>query len=550
VTEWALQEGRSNVNRDRMEYVRANKGVLIQEIIPLYLHRSGFPRHFEDASPCMLQYASGDPDYVRSVDKGTRFESTENLVRDRDMARLYGDTPTPRPTGMGVQANEMWKYRINYRENFLSLRWDHDNIEPAIDLGAEGQTLMKQVLWMEYFFRGSHHGGKYLGNDPEEGFRGAMLNLMAVSKMLMLKGSLLYDGERLGGRDPRDFKAGSAWFPHRVGVRLRYVGDLPPRPEEFSVEDGSSRLFDQASLLWGLSEFYHFADPTTGNKNWHKVFGEDPRYDGTIMERKYVVLAEALASMVLQNIAAMHRGKGGAPVSEWLPGAGPGREIATADLGMAMVALANSARHLPADSEDARLSRKLMGEQADFLVANLQAQDGSIADGYDLSARQPLEGPPSLLAQGFGVRGLVEAFKVLGDDRYRKAALDAYAYMNRSLWDESTGVYRSHAGAGVTVYTPLNLGAALGAVREIILLTKDAREIERFKRFWVQAVDSSGIQQSEYEETGERDFAVRDGDGDGIPRMEFARGKHGHGIAPVYAARVEIRTPIPGAGAR
>ncbi|MBI4613746.1 MAG: hypothetical protein HY720_09065 [Planctomycetes bacterium] len=26
VTEWALQEGRSNVNRDRMEYVRANKG--------------------------------------------------------------------------------------------------------------------------------------------------------------------------------------------------------------------------------------------------------------------------------------------------------------------------------------------------------------------------------------------------------------------------------------------------------------------------------------------------------------------------------------------
>ena len=67
VSEWALREGRANVNRNRGEYVRSNKGVLLQEIIPMYLDRSGFPRRFEDDSPTMLQFASGAPHYVRRL---------------------------------------------------------------------------------------------------------------------------------------------------------------------------------------------------------------------------------------------------------------------------------------------------------------------------------------------------------------------------------------------------------------------------------------------------------------------------------------------------
>jgi hypothetical protein len=92
----------------------------------------------------------------------------------------------------------------------------------------------------------------------------------------------------------------------------------------------------------------------------------------------------------------------------------------------------------------------------------------------------------------------------------------------------------------------MNLGAALGAMREMVLLTKDANELERYKRFWVQGVDSSGIQQSEYEETGEKNFYAKDGDGDGIQRIEYAGGKYG--IAPVYASRVEIQTPLKQTG--
>ncbi len=540
VTEWALREGRANVNRDRSDYVRSNKGVLLQEIIPLYLSRTGFPRRFEDASPTMLQFASGDPRYVRSLDKGVMFESTENILRDKDLRKIYGDDLPARSSGMGIGGNEYWKPRINYRENFLTLRWDHGRMEHVIDLGAEGQTLMKQALWMEYFFKGNHHGGRFLGNDAEEGFRGAMLNLMAVNKMLMLKGAMLYDGQKLTGVDPRVAVPGEYYFPHRIGVRMRYIGDLPPRPEEFSVKDESSQLFDQASLLWGLSEYHHFADPAD-KSNWNNVFGKNPRFDGSVMEQKYIVLAEGLGSLVLNNIAVMHRHENGSLISEWQPDGGPGTRISTHDLSMAMIALANYARHVRSDPENVELARRMLSDQAEFVLNVLQAPGGAVSAGYDFAGDAPFAGPHTLLAQGFAIRGLIEAYKELGEERYLQAAQNAYSFMNASLWDPRTGVYRSHVGAETTEYTPLNLGAALGAMREVILATNDAEELERFKRFWVQGVNSSGIQQSEYEETGERDFFAVDGDGDGIPRMEYAEGKYG--IAPVFASRVAIETP-------
>lgn len=541
VTEWALREGRGNDNRDRGEYTRSNKGALLQDIVPLYLARTGFPRRFEDASPTMLQFASGDPHLVRPLDKGVRFESTENLLRLKDERKIYGDDLVTRPIGMGIGGNDMWKPRINYRENFLSLRWSNAGMEHVIDLGAEGQTLMKQVLWMEYFFQQNHHRGRFLGNDPEEGFRGAMLNLGAVSKMLMLKSAMLYDGTRLTGVDPRVAKPGAYYFPHRIGVRLRLAGDLPPRPEQFSVDDPSSQLFDQASLLWALSEYYHFADPTH-ESNWNHVFGTQFPYDGSLMEQKYIVLAEGLANLVFDNIEAMHRRDEGTLVSEWRPAHGRGTGVATQDLAMTMIAAANYGRRVHADPATVARAGRLLRSQADFMVNVLQSPDGSVADGYDFATRTAYGGPRTLLAQGFAVRGLIEASKQLNDARYLDAAQRVYGFMNAALWDDRTGVYRSSVDAAVTEYTPMNVGAAIGAMREIILATKDAAELERYKRFWVQGVNGSGIQQSEYEETGEKDFYAVDGDGDGIPRMEYAGGKHG--IAAVYASRVLIQTPL------
>ncbi len=157
------------------------------------------------------------------------------------------------------------------------------------------------------------------------------------------------------------------------------------------------------------------------------------------------------------------------------------------------------------------------------------------------STGSALPGDRSLLAQGFAVRGLVEAHRVLEEERYLQAARATYGFMNQELWDEGVGVYRSAVNAQVSEYTPMTIGAAIGVMREMILANEDPGEIERFKRFWVQAVNSTALQQAEYEENGEKDFFQADGDGDGIPRMEYGDGKHG--IAPVFASLIRIQTP-------
>ena len=115
--------------------------------------------------------------------------------------------------------------------------------------------------------------------------------------------------------------------------------------------------------------------------------------------------------------------------------------------------------------------------------------------------------------------------------------------MNDKLWHEDVGVYRSSVGATESVYTPITFGATYGAMRAIILQTKNMDEVERFKQFFVQAVNRSGVMQAEEIDTGEKDLTKVDGDNDGIPQFQYAKdGKKG--IAAVFASKVMIKTPI------
>lgn len=140
---------------------------------------------------------------------------------------------------------------------------------------------------------------------------------------------------------------------------------------------------------------------------------------------------------------------------------------------------------------------------------------------------------------------MMEAYKQLNDDRYLDAAKSVYGFMNKKLWHEGVGVYCSSVGAIETIYTPITLGATLGAMREIILQTKDMNEIERFKKFFVQGVNRSGIILAEESDTGENDLTQVDADNDGIPQFQYAKnGKKG--VAAVYASKVMIKTPEEG----
>ena len=508
------REGRVFDRRRRGEQHVANREVLLDQIIPIYLARTGFPQRFEDASPIMLEYSSGDPHLIRDVDVNDDFRGEANG-------------------------------KVDFEETYFTLRWDHDKMDTTIDLGGVGQAFVKQVLWMEYFFKQNHLDGQLLGNDAEEGFRGSMLNLMSVSKMLLLKSALFFDGKHLMGIDPFEYDPakGLRYLPHKIEPRLIFAGDLPPRAEWFTVKDRSSQLFDQASLLWALAEYFYFSDPTVQD-NYDSVFGENFPYDGSVMEQKWQGLAHGLAEVVLKNIVAMHVDPStGALVSEWIPKKGPGDVVRLEDAALAMVALAAFHRHVHFSPDLQGRAAELLRREAEFLLS-LQSPDGTFPEAVHVSTGEPIGRRDTLLAQAVSVRGLLQAYQELGDDRFTAAAGRTMAFMNEHLWHDAVGIYRSHEGATTTVYTPMNLGAAMGALREWILVMQDKSEIERYKRFHVQAVNRSGILQAEESDTGEVDLSVADGDSDddGLEWFGVA-GARRRGLAAVYASRVEIETP-------
>ncbi len=513
---YKVLEQKDNVfyNRDRAERQLANREVLLGQVVPLYLQRTGFARRFEDASPLMLEFASGDPTLSRVVDINDDFEG-----------------------GNG---------KPDYEDDYYTVRWNPNKMDKSIDMGGVGQTLIKQALWMEYFFKQNHDDGQLLGNDAEEGFRGAMLNLMSISKMMMVKSALFYDGKDLTGINPVNYNPDEKllYLPHRLGVRLIQPGDIPPRPEWFTVKDKTSQLFDQASLLWGTSEYFYFSDPNVKD-NWDRVFGENTPYDGSIMEQQFATgLSAGLSDVLLKNIEKMHWNDAtGTLISEWAPDKMQGTTVSIKDASMAMRALANYNRRLVYDNEEMQAkAAKMLRAQADFFLTTLQNTDGSFPNGYDLTTASAIGETATLEAQSFAILGLMEAYKTFDEIKYFEAAQMAYNFMNRELWHEGIGVYRSYVGAEETIYTPLNLGASLGAMREIILQTKDMDEIERFKQFFVQGVNRSGIMLAEENNTGEKDVSQLDGDGDLIPQFQFAGGGK-KGVAAVYASKVMIKTP-------
>lgn len=184
---------------------------------------------------------------------------------------------------MPVDLKKSERGRAGYLDDFETLRWSHDRMDKTIDMGGVGQAMLKKVLWAEFFLRRNHRDDDFpaevfLGNNAEDGFRGAVLTLSAVSAMLMTKAALFADPSqekvRLTGVDPTAYRVadGLRYLPHEIHPTLVYTGDIPVRQFDFSVQDASSQLWDQAFWLWASTEFFNYANPRRPD-NWDQVFG-------------------------------------------------------------------------------------------------------------------------------------------------------------------------------------------------------------------------------------------------------------------------------------
>ena len=517
---------RNRVLRDRGERMPANKGVVLSHFMPLYYQRTGMPRVFDDAAPTYLNYTSADPHFIGPV------------VTDDD----FDDPQSGKKGNWGMP-----RYYLDY----YNTRWDRDRMDRTIDMGGTAQAALKQAMWVQYFWHSDHTRGvkggsewdevKLLGNDAEEGFRGVTLALASFNTLLEAKASLFSDEKgTLGGLDPFEYEPakGLRYIPHAVGSNMVLLGDLPMRPWSFDVKDGTSRLWDQASWLWLSAEYWSLS------RRFERAFTSNPPVDGGVVEKETGRVALGMASALLKNIAAMHR-TGNALGSVWTPGKGVSDRVATADAALMTVAAKAALDRF--SGEDAteqsvrEAARALLTAQADFLLG-AQGDDGSFAAEYSLG-RLPVGAADESAAHFWGLRGLLAAWQATKDERYLKGAGKAYARLNEKFWDERSGLYRTRLGDDTVTLSPKAVAAAVGALREMTfaLEPRAARaHLERFVRFWVQAVDVSGFQMAENYQTGELAYGTkaRDEDGDGIPFVGRAHGRHG--VAPIAAHTVYV----------
>jgi hypothetical protein len=427
-------------------------------------------------------------------------------------------------------------------KNYETLRWNPQKFDKTITPSALGQSLYNQALWAEYFL-GSKHGENLLGNDAVEGYIGSILVAEAVNKMHFLKAEAVFDGRKLTEVNPFAYEAKLLYYPHQINVELSYPDGAPPKPVSYQVGDPSSHLFDQASLLLGLSEFYHFSDPKIED-NWDSVFGSSS--EGALFPPQPHRTAKGLSGVVLKNMIAMHFDPIRQTfVSQWENGE-RGKDILSRDVGMALLGLANAYDAFHDDDEMRQAARKILDLQAEFLSEYMQRDDGGFTESYNIETSAHSESPRALTSQTLAIRGLLAAHKITENQNYLASALSALNFMNETLWSPSSKMYRSAEGVDLSSYTPLDIAATLGALREIVLVRSDNDALQRFKIVFVSALKDNGMQLAELEPTGEKMSSVRDVmspdvDGDGIRKPHFGGGKFG--VAPVPAGRIQVPTP-------
>ena len=141
--------------------------------------------------------------------------------------------------------------------------------------------------------------------------------------------------------------------------------------------------------------------------------------------------------------------------------------------------------------------------------------------------------------KAFAIRGLLEAYRLTNNAKYRTAAADVFNGL-AAEYDPAHGVFSSQSS-----YTIDNVAVIMGALNSLKLFggdTVDQGKVEAiFTGFWESAVNLSGLQQSAPpKDTGKDKFEQEDPDiyyaYPGMPMPPMAGGEFG--VAPVFATEV------------
>lgn len=557
---------------ENYEYSRYQLGTVIS--------RSGIGLHMMWA-PVIKQQAAMEPDdFDGSFTGGTPngFKEDDKLMQTIMHFSMLSNQPAPQNPWPQFAEFESGDPHLpqavapDFQMDFSTLRWDRSLMNKTLNLGAMGQTMMKQYLWAQDMLGGFHDGDDegitpdgivtpdsvgspnfdpnndvYYGGSALDGFIGQVLTAEAINKTKFLINALAYNGTELTSVDPATYDPanGIKYFPHGISVTEGPVGEmLPPEATDLQVSDASSDLFDQLSFLWATLNFKNMMDPDIDDEPhyaYHTVFDGNP-FPASMSETGTpgpFDMMKGTSKVIFMNLMAMHfNGESGTFVNtSGLSGGAPtpGNEISTLEAGYIIMVLTKMNEEF-AGTPLEQMSLDALNAQSAFLMSSLKDANGGYYNGFTLGGAAD-ESDKTAVSQAAAARGLYAAYALTGNPDYLDAANDAYNFLIDNYYVAQMHAFKTVKSDELATYTPLNFAVITGALREGSLVGEHDEAAAIYTRFFKMVANP--MQLAEFDATGEEGD---DSDGDGIPYLPQQPDQ----LAPIFAEQATLNLDITG----
>ena len=437
----------------------------------------------------------------------------------------------------------------DFQMNWASTRWDRSKMDKVLNLGAMGQSLLKQYFWAADML-GAYHDGDDNGIEPDgtnspdsldspnfdpnnniyyggnnlDGYIGQVLTAISINKTNFLINNLAYDGTGLGAVDPATYDPvdGIQYFPTQISLTENMVLEsLPPQASDLTVVDDKSLLFDQLSYLWGTSSFVNMMNPNDESDAAHYAYHEV--FDGYPFPADMATtgtpgpfdLMKGTSKVIFMNLMAMHFNETeGTFVNESSLNTSNqpdmGNEISAVNAGYIIASLSIFSEEFAGTPLQTMADNAIIA-QADFILNNFIDTEGGYYNAFTIGSGASTSAK-TVEANLAIIRGLYAAYNHTGDANYLNAANTAYNYMINNYYAPGQHAFATTLGESNAVYTPKTLGLFAGALREAKLTGNQSDAELIFTR--VSKKVYNGMLLAEHEASGE---TGSDSDGDNIP---------------------------------
>jgi hypothetical protein len=437
----------------------------------------------------------------------------------------------------------------NFQMDFATTRWDRDLMDKTLNLGAMGQSMLKQYFWAQDMLGAFHddndegidatgsnspdfvdspnfdpNNNIFYGGNNLDGYIGQVLTAVSINKTNFLINQLAYDGTNLGAVNPATYDpaSGIKYFPTGIAVTESTVlATLPPKSSALTVTDENSQLFDQLSYLMASVSFKNMMNPSDNSDAAHLAYHEV--FDGYPFPADMATtgtpgpfdLMMGTSKVIFLNTIAMHFNttQGTFVDISSLDGSGNpvmGSTISTENASYLLVTLSKFSTEFTGTPLQPMANAAIIA-QANFIIDNLKDRSGGFYNSFEIGSGASTDAK-KLSASTAVITGLYAAYLATNDTTYLTEANNAYNFLIANFYIPVGKAFKTELGNDTATYTPWNLAMLSGALRKASLVGLQTDAAIIYTRVFKSVFNQMILAEAEASgETGS------DSDGDGVP---------------------------------